>query len=70
MRQTIHNFFIVVDRFLRLMDDKTNPESAEPGLESFYFPFVTGSDLPYQGVVDIYGLPPLNLKSYCSVEGY
>ena len=36
------------------MGDKTIPDSAEPRLESFYPPFVAGSDLPHQGVVDSY----------------
>ena len=35
-RQRIHNTLIVVDRYLRLMGDKTIPDSAEPRLESFY----------------------------------
>ena len=47
---------IVVDRYLRLMGDKTIPDSAEPRLESFYPPFVAGIDLPHQGVVDSYNL--------------
>ena len=47
---------IVVDRYLRLMGDKTIPDSAEPRLESFYPPFVAGIDLPHQGVVDSYSL--------------
>ena len=34
-RQRIHNTLIVVDRYLRLMGDKTIPDSAEPRLESF-----------------------------------
>ena len=55
-RQRIHNTLIVVDRYLRLMGDKTIPNSAEPRLESFYPPFVAGIDLPYQGVVDSYSL--------------
>ena len=55
-RQRIHNTLIVVDRYLRLMGDKTIPDSAEPRLESFYSPFVAGIDLPYQGVVDSYSL--------------
>ena len=49
-----HNALIVVDRYLRLMGDKTIPDSAEPRLESFYPPFVAGIDLPHQGVVDSY----------------
>ena len=53
-RQRIHNTLIVVDRYLRLMGDKTIPDSAEPRLESFYSPFVAGIDLPHQGVVDSY----------------
>ena len=53
-RQRIHNTLIVVDRYLRLMGDKTIPESAEPRLELFYPPFVAGIDLPHQGVVDSY----------------
>ena len=55
-RQRIHNTLIVVDRYLRLMGDKTIPDSAEPRLESFYPPFVAGVDLPHQGVVDSYSL--------------
>ena len=53
-RQRIHNTLIVVDRYLRLMGDKTIPDSAEPRLESFYPPWVAGIDLPHQGVVDSY----------------
>ena len=55
-RHRIHNTLIVVDRYLRLMGDKTIPDSAEPRLESFYPPFVAGIDLPHQGVVDSYRL--------------
>ena len=55
-RQRIHNTLIVVDQYLRLMGDKTIPDSAEPRLESFYPPFVAGIDLPHQGVVDSYNL--------------
>ena len=55
-RQRIHNTLIVADRYLRLMGDKTIPDSAEPRLESFYLPFVAGIDLPHQGVVDSYNL--------------
>ena len=36
------------------MGDKMIPDSTEPGLESFYPPFVAGIDLPHQGVVDSY----------------
>ena len=57
MRQRIHNTLIVVDRYLRLMGDKTIPDSAEPRLESFYPPFVAGIDLPHQDVVDSYNPP-------------
>ena len=53
-RQRIHNTLIVVDRYLRLMGDKTIPDSAEPRLESFYPPWVAGIDLPHQGVMDSY----------------
>ena len=53
-RQRIHNTLIAVDRFLRLMGDKTIPDSAEPRLESFYPPFIAGFDLPHQSVVDSY----------------
>ena len=56
-RQRIHNTLIVVDRYLRLMGDKTIPDSAEPRLESFYPPFIAGIDLPHQGVVDSYNPP-------------
>ena len=55
-RQRIHNTLIVVDRYLRLMGDKTIPDSAEPRLESFYPPWVAGINLPHQGVVDSYNL--------------
>ena len=55
-RQRIHNTSIAVDRYLRLMGDKTIPDLAEPRLESFYLPFVTVIDLPHQGVVDSYNL--------------
>ena len=55
-RRRIQNTLIVVDRYLRLMGDKTIPDSAEPRLESFYPPFVAGIDLPHQGVVDSYSL--------------
>ena len=54
-RQRIHNTLVVVDRYLRLMGDKTIPDE-EPRLESFYPPFVAGIDLPHQGVVDSYSL--------------
>ena len=57
-RQRIHNTLIVVDRYLRLMGDKTIPDSAEPRLESLYPPFVAGIDLPHQGVVDSYNPSP------------
>ena len=50
-RQRIHNTLIVVDRYLRLMGDKTIPDSVELRLESFYPPFVAGIDLPHQGEV-------------------
>ena len=53
-RQRIHNTFIMVDRYLRLMGDKMIPELAEPRLESFYLPFIAGIDLPHQGVEDSY----------------
>ena len=56
MTQRSHNTLIVVDRYLRLMGDKTIPDLAEPRLESFYPPFVAGIDLPHQGVVDSYNL--------------
>ena len=55
-RQRIHNTLIAVDQYLRLMGDKTIPDSAEPRLELFYPPFVAGIDLPHQGVVDSYSL--------------
>ena len=57
-RQRIHNTLIVVDRYLRLMGNKTIPDSAEPRLESFYPPFVAGIDLPRQGVLDSYNVTP------------
>ena len=51
-RQRIHNTLIEVDRCLRLMGDKTFPDSAEARLESFNPPFVPGIDLSHLGVVD------------------
>ena len=57
-RQRIHHMLIVVDRYLRLMGDKTIPDSAEPRLDSFYPPFAAGIDLPHQGVADSYNPPP------------
>ena len=56
MRQRIHNTLIVVDRYLRLMGDKTIPDEAPPSLESFYPPWVAVIDLPHQGVVDSHNL--------------
>ena len=38
--------FDVVDRYLRRMGVKTNPDEAPPSLESFYPPWVAGIDLP------------------------
>ena len=72
-RQRIQNTLIAVDRYLRLMGDKTIPDSAEPRLESFYPPFGAGIDLPHQGVVDSYNLyngNPYTGKTYLmSVAG-
>ena len=67
-RQRIHNTLIVVDRYLRLMGDKTIRDSAGPRLESFYPPFVAGIDLPHQDVVDSYS-PPDNLVT-CSSQDH
>ena len=61
-RQRIHNTLIVVGRYLRLMEDKTIPNSAGPRLESFCPPFVAGIDLPHQGVMDFYN--PLHYNSF------
>ena len=55
-RQRIHNTLIAVDWYLRLMEDKTIPDSAEPRLESFHPSFIAGIDLPHQGVVNSYNL--------------
>ena len=55
-RQRIRNILLMVDRYLRLMGDKTVPDSAEPRLESVYPPWVAGINLPHQGVVDSYNL--------------
>ena len=52
----IHYTLIVVHRYLRLMGDKTIPDSVEPRLGSCYPPFLAGIDLPHQGVVDSYNL--------------
>ena len=46
----------MVDRYLRLMGDKTIPDSAEPRLQSFDPPFVAGIDQPHHVVVDSYNL--------------
>ena len=64
----IHNTLIVVDRYLRLMGDKTIPDSAEPRLESFYPSFVSGIDLPHQGVVDSYSLVHPGVRDKCRVS--
>ena len=56
-RQRIQNTFIVVDRYLRLMGDKTILDEAPPSLESFYPPWVAGIDLPHQCVVDSFNTP-------------
>ena len=72
-RQRIHNTLIAVDRYLRLMWDKTIPDSAEPHLESFYPPFVAGIDLPHQGVVDSYNPPfvaGIDLPHQAVVDSY
>ena len=55
-RQRIRNTLIVVDRYMRLMGDKTIPDSAEP--------FVAGIDLPHQGVVDSYNLHESQVSIY------
>ena len=55
-RQRIHNTLIVVDRYLRLMGDKTIPDLAELRLESFYPPFVAGIDLLVFGLGRIFRL--------------
>ena len=52
--QKIHNTLIVVARHFSATH-KTIPDSVEP-LESFYSPFVTGIDLPHQGVMNFYYL--------------
>ena len=64
-RQKIHNTLIVVDRYLRLMGNKTSPYSAQPRLESFYSPFVASIDLSRQGVVDSYS--PLHIDIFNTV---
>ena len=45
-RQRIHNTLIAVYWYLRLMGDKTIPDSGEPGLELFYPPFAQVSIHP------------------------
>ena len=65
-RQRINNTLIVVERYLRLMVDKTIPDSAEPRLESFYPLFVVLSPIRsttvlslsilHKGVVDPYNV--------------
>ena len=67
--QRIHNTLFAVDRYLRLMGDKTIPDSAEPCLESFYPPWVAGIDLPHQGVVDSYSLIHQGVGDKCWVSG-
>ena len=43
--KNIHDTLIVVDRYLRLMGDKTIPDSAKPRLESCYPPLVAGIEV-------------------------
>ena len=72
-RQRIHDTLIVVDRYVWLMGDKTIPDSVEPRLESFYPPFVTGINLPHQGVMDSYNLSFLagiDLSHQCVMDFY
>ena len=45
---------ILVDWYLRPMGYKTIPDSAESRLNRFIPPWVAGTDLPHQGVVDSY----------------
>ena len=59
-RQRTHNTLIAEDRYLRLMGDKTIPDSAKYRMESLYPPFVAGIDLPHEGVVDSYNLNHMN----------
>ena len=61
-RQRIHNTLIVVGRYMRLMGDKTIPNSAGPRLESFYPLFVAGIDLPHQCVDSYNPLHYINLR--------
>ena len=53
-RKRINSTLIVVDRYLRLMGDKTIPDEVPSSVESFYLPFIADIDLPHQGVVDSY----------------
>ena len=53
-RQRIYSILIVVDWYMRLMGNKTTPDSADPRLESFYPTRVADIDLPHQCVVDTY----------------
>ena len=69
-RQRIHNTLILVNRYLRLMGDKTIPDSAGPRLESFYPPFVTGIDLPHQDVVASYSLINRSMEFSIAVQDW
>ena len=48
----IHYMLMVVDRYLRLMGDKTIQNSTEPRVESYFPPYVPGIDVLHQGVID------------------
>ena len=50
-KHRIHNTFVVVDEYLRIMGDKPILDSVEPLLERFYL-----SSLPHLGVVDSHKL--------------
>ena len=48
----IHKTLIVINRYLRLMGDKTTQGLADRRLNYFYPPLVAGIDLPHHDVVD------------------
>ena len=57
----------MVDRYLRLMGDKTIQDLGEPRLESFNPPSVAGNDLPHQGIVDSYNVVLPNQKAHWGI---
>ena len=62
-RQSIHNTLIIVNRYLRLMGDKTILDEASSGI------VLSPIHLPHQGVVDSYGpCWPMKQNSVCHLS--